>query len=152
MMGVGDASLNMKIRNTQNNINWLREWRGKERESEGKREIVFPFFFFEIPIFVLFDKYISEGTTKPSLSYYRERIFMPNDFEELQGTIAPKYIEGVRYEARMTATRHLASFIRSVGATVMIINSLMRITAQSPDLYICTGSREDAATLHVPYL
>ena len=34
MMGVGDASLNMKIHNTQNNINWLREWRGKERESE----------------------------------------------------------------------------------------------------------------------
>ena len=36
MMGVGDASLNMKIHNTQNNINWLREWRRNERESDRR--------------------------------------------------------------------------------------------------------------------
>ena len=81
-----------------------------------------------------YDQYIKDNKLQPTLSYYRESVFMSNEYQELQGTIAPKYIEGVRYEARMTATRHLASFICSLGATVMLVNSLMRITAQSAEI------------------
>ena len=77
-----------------------------------------------------YDNHCRHSNKTPTMSFHQQALFMNNERQGLQGTIAPKFVAGVRMDARIAATRHLASYICSLGAMVMIDNSQLRIMGQ----------------------